>query len=54
MVLRGFDFQPQAKIIHTILNEINPSEELRHEIIDAVNKNECEFDVDTVRAYLEL
>jgi hypothetical protein len=30
------------------------SEEVRHEIFDAVNKNECEFDVDTVRAFLDL
>jgi hypothetical protein len=54
MVLRGFDFQPQAKKIHTLLNEMNPSEDLKHEIVDAVNKNECEFDVDTVRAFLDL
>lgn len=54
MVLKGFDFQPAAKQIHSLLNETNPSEELKHDIIDAVNKNECEFDVDTVRAFLEL
>ena len=54
MVLKGFDFQPQAKKIQSLVNESHLSEELRHEIFDAVNKNECEFDVDTVRAFLDL
>ena len=36
------------------MNETIVSEDLKNEILDAVNKNECEFDVDTVRAYLEL
>lgn len=54
MVLKGFDFQPQAKIINNFLNETIVSEDLKQEIIDAVNKNECEFDLNTVRNYLEL
>jgi hypothetical protein len=54
MVLKGFDFQPQAKKIHALVNESHLNEELRHEILDLVNKNECEFDVDTVRAFLDL
>ncbi len=36
------------------MNETIVSEDLKNEILDAVNKNECEFDVDTVRAYLDL
>jgi hypothetical protein len=34
------------------LNEQRPNEELRAEIIDATNKNESEFDAETVKNYL--
>lgn len=53
MILQGADFQPEIKKVNSYLSTVQLSEEHRAEIVEACNKNQGEFDLQTVQAYVE-